>query len=137
MPIYEYRCGECQHELEALQSLSDPRLTDCPECGAPALKRLMSAVGFRLKGGGWYETDFKSRNQRNVAGEGGDAKSSGGKTESAGTSSGGSGSGGSGDSAGSSSTAATSGAASGASSGKTASGGGSVQSSGARSSSTG
>lgn len=77
MPIYEYRCNECRHELEALQSLSDPKLTDCPECGQPALKRLVSAVGFRLKGGGWYETDFKSGNKRNVAGEGGEAKSNG------------------------------------------------------------
>lgn len=69
MPIYEYRCAACGHELEALQKFSDPTLTDCPACGQAALKRLISAVGFRLKGGGWYETDFKSGNRRNLAGE--------------------------------------------------------------------
>lgn len=67
MPIYEYRCGSCGHELESLQKLSDPPLTDCPECGNSALKKQISAAGFRLSGGGWYETDFKSGNQRNVA----------------------------------------------------------------------
>lgn len=69
MPIYEYRCAACGHELEALQKFSDPTLTDCPACQQTTLKRLMSAVGFRLKGGGWYETDFKSGNRRNLAGE--------------------------------------------------------------------
>jgi putative FmdB family regulatory protein len=67
MPIYEYRCDDCGHELEAMQKMSDEPLTDCPECGKPALKKLISATGFRLKGGGWYETDFKGGNQRNVA----------------------------------------------------------------------
>ncbi len=80
MPIYEYRCGECGHELEALQQLSDPALTDCPECGEGALARLVSAAGFRLKGGGWYETDFKTGTKRNVA-EGGGAKNSDGGKE--------------------------------------------------------
>ncbi|MBK1717825.1 FmdB family zinc ribbon protein [Thiocystis violacea] len=59
MPIYEYRCESCGHELERLQKISDAPLTDCPSCGRPALKKLISAAGFRLKGGGWYETDFK------------------------------------------------------------------------------
>jgi putative FmdB family regulatory protein len=59
MPIYEYRCEACGHEMEAIQKMSDPALTDCPECGQPSLKKLISAAGFRLKGGGWYETDFK------------------------------------------------------------------------------
>lgn len=72
MPIYEYQCRSCDHYLEALQKLSDPLLTDCPECGKPALKRLISAPNFRLKGSGWYETDFKSGNRRNIA-ESGDA----------------------------------------------------------------
>lgn len=67
MPIYEYRCQSCDHELEALQKLSDPELCDCPSCHQPELKKLMSAVGFRLKGSGWYETDFKSGNQKNIA----------------------------------------------------------------------
>ena len=60
MPIYEYRCAECGHEMEKLQKISDAPLTDCPACGKPALQKLVSAAGFRLKGGGWYETDFKS-----------------------------------------------------------------------------
>ncbi len=71
MPIYEYRCQECGHELEKLQRMSDDRLVDCPACKAPQLKRLVSAAGFRLKGGGWYETDFKGGQKRNLA-DGGD-----------------------------------------------------------------
>ena len=67
MPIYEYQCKECGHRLEAMQKMSDAPLEDCPECGASALGKLMSASAFRLKGGGWYETDFKGGNQRNVA----------------------------------------------------------------------
>jgi putative FmdB family regulatory protein len=70
MPIYEYKCEACGHHLEALQKLNEAPLTKCPECGKPALHKLMSAAGFRLKGGGWYETDFKSGNKRNVLGEG-------------------------------------------------------------------
>ena len=68
MPIYEYRCQECGHEMEKLQRMSDDPLTDCPACGKSQLKRLVSAAGFRLKGGGWYETDFKQGNKRNLAG---------------------------------------------------------------------
>jgi len=66
MPIYEYRCEACGHELEAMHKMSDAPLTDCPECGKPALKKMISAAGFRLKGGGWYETDFKSGGKKNV-----------------------------------------------------------------------
>jgi putative FmdB family regulatory protein len=66
MPFYEYRCQSCGHELEALQKISDAPLVDCPECGQPALKKLVSAAGFRLKGGGWYETDFKGGNKKNL-----------------------------------------------------------------------
>ena len=66
MPIYEYACRECEHVLDALQKLSDDPLVDCPACGKPALRKLLSAPKFRLKGSGWYETDFKSGNQRNV-----------------------------------------------------------------------
>ena len=66
MPIYEYVCKKCDHTLDALQKISDDPLVDCPECGAPALKRLLSAPRFRLKGAGWYETDFKKDKQRNV-----------------------------------------------------------------------
>jgi putative FmdB family regulatory protein len=67
MPIYEYRCQSCGHELEKLQRLSDPVLKECPECGKAKLRRLISAAGFRLKGAGWYETDFKHGNKRNLA----------------------------------------------------------------------
>ena len=67
MPIYEYRCEKCGHELEAMQKMADAPLSDCPECQEPALKKLISAAGFRLSGGGWYETDFKSGNQKNIA----------------------------------------------------------------------
>ncbi len=64
MPIYEYRCESCGHELEKMQKLADPPLTTCPACGQPALKKLISAAGFRLKGGGWYETDFKKGDKK-------------------------------------------------------------------------
>ncbi len=67
MPIYEYACKSCNHTLDALQKMSDDALVDCPECGKPALRRLISAPRFRLKGQGWYETDFKKDNQRNLA----------------------------------------------------------------------
>lgn len=67
MPIYEYACKKCDHSLDALQKMSDAPLVDCPACGAPELRRLISAPRFRLKGAGWYETDFKKDNQRNLA----------------------------------------------------------------------
>ncbi len=66
MPIYEYRCEHCGHEMDALQKISDPPLTLCPACGEPALKKQLSAAAFRLKGGGWYETDFKGGNKKNL-----------------------------------------------------------------------
>ncbi|MBU6421755.1 MAG: zinc ribbon domain-containing protein [Gammaproteobacteria bacterium] len=66
MPIYEYQCRACGERLEALQKLSEAPLTECPHCGKPALRKLVSAAGFRLKGGGWYETDFKSGHRHNV-----------------------------------------------------------------------
>jgi len=69
MPIYEYQCQSCGHKYEALQKLSDPVLTDCPACNKPELSKQISAAGFRLKGGGWYETDFKSGSKKNVAGD--------------------------------------------------------------------
>lgn len=59
MPIYEYVCEACGHDLEVLQKLSDDPLTQCPKCGKAKLKKRVSAAGFRLKGAGWYETDFK------------------------------------------------------------------------------
>ena len=60
MPIYEYRCNGCGHEMELIQKMSDDPMKDCPVCKEPKLKKLISASGFRLKGEGWYETDFKS-----------------------------------------------------------------------------
>ncbi len=60
MPIYEYQCESCGHDLEVLQKISDDPLRDCPECRQPALRKLVSAAGFRLKGTGWYATDFKN-----------------------------------------------------------------------------
>ena len=59
MPIYEYRCSSCGHELEALQKFSDAPLVACPSCSAMALVKKVSAAGFQLKGSGWYATDFK------------------------------------------------------------------------------
>ena len=67
MPIYEYVCKACGHETEIMHKISDPTPKKCPECGKPKLAKQMSATGFRLGGGGWYETDFKSGNKRNVA----------------------------------------------------------------------
>ena len=79
MPIYEYKCVSCGHELEKLQKISDEPLKICPACNTESLKKKISAAAFRLKGGGWYETDFKSGNKKNLAGD--DAKS--GKSDSA------------------------------------------------------
>jgi putative FmdB family regulatory protein len=69
MPIYEYRCDSCGHEFETIQKVSEAPLQTCPECETTALVKKVSAAGFRLKGGGWYETDFKSGNKRNVSGD--------------------------------------------------------------------
>ena len=79
MPIYEYQCTECEHKLESLQKISAAPLTDCPACDEPALKKLVSAASFRLKGGGWYETDFKTGEKKQLADSdsGGDVADSG------------------------------------------------------------
>ncbi len=69
MPIYGYLCKSCEHSFDALQKMSAPVLEDCPECGEPSLRKLLSAPKFRLKGKGWYETDFKTGDQRNIAGD--------------------------------------------------------------------
>ena len=70
MPIYEYACRSCEHQFETIQKASEPALTDCPACGDAALRKLLSAPVFRLKGGGWYETDFKTGDRKNVVGNG-------------------------------------------------------------------
>ncbi len=75
MPIYEYQCGDCGHQLEKLQKMSEKPLTDCPECAEPKLKKVISASAFRLKGGGWYETDFKSGSKKNLVGDAGGTQS--------------------------------------------------------------
>lgn len=80
MPIYEYQCTACGHQLEALQKISDAPLTECPECHASTLKKKVSAAAFRLKGGGWYETDFKTGGKKNLAGDDNKASSSGDKS---------------------------------------------------------
>ena len=67
MPIYEYQCSACGHRMEAMQKMADAPLTDCPACSSQSLSKLISAVGFRLGGSGWYETDFKSAGKRNLA----------------------------------------------------------------------
>lgn len=65
MPIYEYQCKSCGHQLEAIQGFNDAPLTECPECHKPDLNKLLSAPAFHLKGTGWYATDFK--NPQNTA----------------------------------------------------------------------
>ena len=72
MPIYEYECKACGHRMDKLQKISADQLTDCPACESASLSRLVSAAGFRLAGGGWYETDFKTGSKKNLAA---DAKS--------------------------------------------------------------
>jgi len=67
MPIYEYRCSACGHELEVLQKMNDDPLLDCPACNKAELQKLVSAAAFRLKGGGWYETDFKTNTAKDEA----------------------------------------------------------------------
>jgi len=69
MPIYGYACKSCKHSFDVLQKMSDPKLVDCPECGEPMLQKQLSAPKFRLKGKGWYETDFKTGDKRNLAGD--------------------------------------------------------------------
>jgi len=95
MPIYEYQCQTCHHQLEALQKITVAPLQDCPASGKPELTKMVSAAAFRLKGGGWYETDFKTSGKKNLAdgGKSGDSGSgtgsgTGAATASSGTSGG-------------------------------------------------
>jgi putative FmdB family regulatory protein len=85
MPIYEYRCESCGKELEKIQKFSDQPLNDCPECGKPSLKKLVSASSFRLKGTGWYETDFKNKNKPAANEEKDSGKAKDGQSEDSGT----------------------------------------------------
>ena len=76
MPIYDYKCTSCQHELEVIQKVSDEPLVNCPECCKPALQKKVSAPSFRLSGSGWYETDFKDSNKKNLVNKEKPSKSS-------------------------------------------------------------
>ena len=67
MPIYDYKCSDCGHQIEVIQKFSDEPKTLCIECGKEALKKMVSAPSFRLKGGGWYDTDFKTGKKKNIA----------------------------------------------------------------------
>ena len=88
MPIYEYVCDNCGHYLEALQKLSDEPLVFCPECGDAALRKQVSAAAFRLKGTGWYETDFKNSDKKKPAEKAKkESKSSSGSSSDSGSSS--------------------------------------------------
>lgn len=89
MPIYEYQCTKCEHQMEALQKMDEKPLRKCPACGKSGLTKLISAASFRLKGGGWYETDFKTGNKKQLAesesaspSSGDSAKSDGKKSDS-------------------------------------------------------
>ncbi len=67
MPIYAYRCVECDFAKDVLQRMSDPVLTDCPACGKPGFRKQVTAAGFQLKGTGWYATDFKNSGSKPAA----------------------------------------------------------------------
>ncbi len=64
MPIYDYKCSDCEYETEIIQKFSDEPKTLCPNCNKNSLQKMVSAPSFRLKGGGWYETDFKTGNKK-------------------------------------------------------------------------
>ncbi len=81
MPLYEYGCAACSAVSEINHRMSDPAPTDCPVCGAPQLSKMISAAGFRLKGAGWYETDFKADGKRNLAGDAGDVAPASAKSD--------------------------------------------------------
>jgi putative FmdB family regulatory protein len=82
MPIYEYQCEACGHKLEKIQKISDEPLKECPSCDELKLKKLVSAAAFRLKGAGWYETDFKTGKKRNIiGGESNSSSSDGGSSD--------------------------------------------------------
>ena len=80
MPIYDYKCSDCEHQIEVIQKFSDEPKTLCLECGKETLKKMVSAPSFRLKGGGWYETDFKSGSKKNLSGDGDKAQNTAANT---------------------------------------------------------
>ena len=87
MPIYAYKCASCGHAKDVLQKISDPALTDCPECGKATFSKQLTAAGFQLKGSGWYATDFKgagsASSTASTSGSAGSSESSGGDTATA------------------------------------------------------
>ena len=74
MPIYEYRCESCNFQEEYLQKISEPPKTVCPSCGKETFRKLVSAVGFQLKGSGWYVTDFRNKSSGSSPSTGTSAK---------------------------------------------------------------
>ena len=91
MPIYEYKCSACSHELESLQKFTDAPLVACPACGKDALTKLVSAAGFQLKGSGWYQTDFRGSGAKPAAKSTGGKDAGGGDSGAAGADKGGAG----------------------------------------------
>ena len=85
MPFYEYQCEACDNRVEVLQKISDDPLVYCPKCNEPSLKKLISAAAFRLKGTGWYETDFKNNGNKTDSSKG-DTSASGSDTSTSGSS---------------------------------------------------
>lgn len=81
MPIYAYKCGSCGHAKDVLQKISDAPLTDCPQCGAQAFNKQITAAGFQLKGSGWYATDFRGGSSKPAEKAAGDSAKSDAKTE--------------------------------------------------------
>ena len=76
MPIYDYKCTKCAYQIEVIQKISDDPKTTCPKCNKESLSKLISAPSFRLKGSGWYETDFKTGNKKNILNKEKDTKDS-------------------------------------------------------------
>ncbi len=82
MPIYAYKCDSCGFAKDVLQKMSDPQLTQCPSCGAPAFKKQLTAAGFQLKGSGWYATDFKDGGKKADSASGEDKSGNSGDAQS-------------------------------------------------------
>jgi putative FmdB family regulatory protein len=66
MPIYEYECTECKHNEEVIQKMDDDPLTECSKCKTETMERMVTSAAFRLRGNGWYETDFKTGKRKNL-----------------------------------------------------------------------
>ena len=85
MPIYEYQCDDCGHQLETLQKISEEPLKTCPQCHHDSLRKRVSAAAFRLKGTGWYETDFKNKRAAKDSAKSGDQPATAGGENKTGT----------------------------------------------------